>query len=647
MADGDASQNQGNQQPIDPSNEVKSDVVDQKKLDRAAKERERRRRRRKKAELKRLERETLQQQGDLPKSDAAAPSEPKPEPQKQPEVQPQQKLEVRPEQKKTELPAGPKKAPRKRKPRPAPKENVSEEHLGAQRSEEHTSRSKDIVPQAEPERELPESEIVHEENQQPPEESVLEPEQQEDHPMTHQTHSFTGPLIEPAVPEPVEPQPSPPSPEPEPEQPSQQENQPEEQHEQAQEFRQNQQDEDIIIRDQHEEARPHVDMREVHEVNPLHDEVIPGEVPSIFPPEKFEEGQMVHEEPEEIEPIRQPRKPLEEDVQKTQEQHEASKENLSESEGLNTRKSFLQSAGAFSAGVLKSIGAAFHNFRLKFNVKKLGIFIVFVVIGGLLYTGYLFNIHGKIYDYVAGFFKTPAPVQAQLDNELLNEWGITTAYIFGDNRGSSHDLLGDQITNSYYFGTLGEPQVQGETGITASYYYGTGADLVAQTDEFIGFVNDLRQLVSSYDVDVYAMLNQTTQREQALDNYVTELKTITDKSTADVAKINTEIDDAKVSYDSLSPDTTQFQSDFFTALKGLAGQKADFLLKSYVDSAQKQVAIKARIDALQNLLTYFTSAMQNVAIRLTSVQQNHAALVQGIHVVNIPGANLNIILQPQ
>jgi len=590
MAEGDGAKNQGQQQS-GQTNEAENKSVDQKKLDRAAKERERRRRRRrKKAELMRLQKETLGQG-----------------------VQPE------PEKSKTA---------------------------------------------AEPEKK----------KQPTPETKLVRPPEPEEHPMIHKTHSFTGPLIEPEAattiipkseptPSVVEPAPQPDvklepksdytfNPEqvagPEPEQP------PTEAHE---------------FNPEPEEAHEAEQPKEVHEFNPepqsepepsretpVHEPEQPPVAPSeeIVIHDKHEKVRPVvdmHEEqPEEIKPVWNAREALAKEhpevIQATEKQ-KASKETSGEqpdetvrdSGGLLEKKSFLKGLGGFFAGVFKGIGTVLRPGRI------VG-FLVLVLIGGGLYAGYLFKVHEKVYDFVAGFFKTPPPVQVNVDEELLREWGITTAMIFGDNRGSIHDLLAPQLKNSYYFGFLSEPKLPGETGITPAYFYGTGKDVTAQTDRFIAYIADLRALASVYDVNVYRMLDQTTDRQKAMNDYVANLHTIQDNSTAMSAEVKKQVDDVKVSYDSLTPDKTQFEKDFFVALKGLDGLKSDFLLKSFIDVSQKQVALKARFAALQQIAAYYDSSLGKLAIRITAVEKNREALVQGIHVVDIPGANLDIIIKP-
>ncbi len=660
MAEGDSSQNQGQQPPKDEAKEVTNQPLDQKKAERAAKERERRRRRRrKKAQLKRLQTEVVPKTTEL-----------------QPPTEKLQEKSV-------------KKPSRESAPGGMPPERPV-----VRRSDEHTPRSKKTEPQGHPLKSVP----LQEPPAVQPEEAVLEPEKVSGeplHPLEHKTHTFAGPLLggeegamQPQKPleEHPEPESEPvPAPQPEPEsepapvpqrapasesvsEPAVAESEQEPERESVpkpapivaepelvpappprpeprpQPLTSLEEDEEITIKTGKEAQQPKVSMEPVQDED--EDEI--SEVPSIFPyPQQPEPPEEV-EKPEPVELEESPKKEREsaEEVKKIHENRESSKETVSESEGLNQRRSMLQGAGAFSAGVIKKIGEAFHNFRLKHNVLRwAGSFLVFVLIGGGLYAGYLFKIHEKAYDFVAGFFKAPPPVEVNLDEKLLREWGIASAYLFGDNRGSNRDLLASQLFNAYFFGRLAEPKLQGETGITAAYFYGTGADIEAATNRFIAYVKNLRELVSVYDVDVYAMLDETTNREKTLSDYQAKLNEIMEKSEKMVEEISIEVDDLKVSFQSLDPEKTRFEEDFFVALQGLAGEKADFLLKSFIDVSQKQSAIKAHVAALEKLLEYYQSSMERLSIRITSIEKNREALVQGIRVVDIPGANLDIIIR--
>lgn len=655
MAEGDSAQNQGQQHQSDESKEPKKELVDQQKLDRAEKERERRRRRRrKKAELRRLERETLgQQNGDQIATQAGA-----------------QKGEVKkPEAIKAKT-VEPKKI---RKPRAKQKseKDLEPEQAEVPIHETHSFSGPLLEPKLEPKVEeqkiepLPQPESDSESGVEPAVVSTLPlPEEPEPtpQPLPEPEPAPPAPPWEPASPEPTpsEPTPSSPSWEPEPSQQSVSQPVPQPLHEPEPEQPGLPEELGGHPADppspwsqqgpQTEEPARHA--QEPVEIQPTElPPELPSDIHSEAPQYYGEEQQKKYEEDrsnnsaadfhaEEPDIIQQPSNyPQEENYH--QEQPEAAEEVVPESEGLNERKSPLQGAGGFSAGVLKTFAEKLHKFRLIFNFRKLGVFVLLMFVGGALYAGYLFKVPEKI----AGIFKSSPPAQKTVETQIAGETGITPALVFGDNRGSVKDLVATQLSNSYYFGLLSEPRIDGETGVTPAYYYGTQADLNAATNKFIGYVTNLRELISSYDVDIYQMLNQTTQREDVLTAHLTKLKDLLNKSSTVAKELNLEIDDTKISYDSLNPDRTRFETDFFVALQGLAGQKADFLLKSFVDVSQKQVALKAHLAALQQLLVYYTAALKNLTIRITGIEKNYQVLAQGIKVVDIPGANLDIILK--
>jgi len=377
------------------------------------------------------------------------------------------------------------------------------------------------------------------------------------------------------------------------------------------------------------------------------------EMPPIPPMPHPEEKLPVEEEEAELltvqeeSPKLQEKPRIRERVVPSKESLAASDEELREKENLHAKKTFSQAAPAFSASMAKSKGEETIKAGPIFNFRRAGYFIVLVLLGGLLYAGYAFQIYQKAYGGIVDFFKPkqPVKVEVQVDHELLSEWGIETALIFADNRGSENDLLAPAVKNSFFFGKLAEAAVKGETGITPAYYYGLGQDIVAQSNLFIGYIKNLRELQDLYNIDVYAMLDQTSDRQQKLDDYQNQLTVKRDKSQQIVKELGVEIDDLKVSYDSLNSDKTTSEKDFFVALQALTGDKADMLLKTFVDVSQKQTALKARMSALQTLLDYYNSALKSLVTRITAIDKNKAALVQGIHVVDIPGANLNIILQ--
>ncbi len=68
-------------------------------------------------------------------------------------------------------------------------------------------------------------------------------------------------------------------------------------------------------------------------------------------------------------------------------------------------------------------------------------------------------------------------------------------------------------------------------------------------------------------------------------------------------------------------------------------------MKSFVDITQKEATIRARLGALQKLSEYYQSALKVLDIRIKAVVNNTEALIQGIHIIDIPGNNLDLIIK--
>lgn len=288
--------------------------------------------------------------------------------------------------------------------------------------------------------------------------------------------------------------------------------------------------------------------------------------------------------------------------------------------------------------VLRIIGSVF-NFKVIF-----GLLVVALLAGGgyWLFGG---NVLGGFDNWFGG---GPADNGVTVsDEDLYSENGFLGASIFGENKGSMKDLIPVQVRIADYFGRLQEPRDQGETGISAATYYGELMDEREIINMFVDYVDTLERMQNLYQVDVYELLDKTTDREEALKQYLNDLKTILDEGRSSLDAIQLNKDDLSQSYNSLSPDKQQFEDDFFASLENLEAEKSDVLLKSFVDASQKQVALKARVAALDRLSEYYDNALAKVERRISAIEQNMEALSRGIRVVDVPGAGIDLIIREE
>lgn len=340
-----------------------------------------------------------------------------------------------------------------------------------------------------------------------------------------------------------------------------------------------------------------------------------------------------------------PRDVAEKDILENQEESSSPKQ--PSDQGLEEKKSFLDQLDSFLKNIKEKTAPLFSQMKgLGGGFLRNCFFLVLVI--GLIYGGYALNIHQIGYKYLQDLFSKPKeePVEIDVDIENLNEWGISTGLLFGRNKGTSNDRIESSIQNAFYFGKLQEPAEQGETGITPAYHFGLREDEKIETNRFIQYIDHLRSVQELYRVDVYAMLDQTTSRDEKLFEYLGQLQEMQQQS-EDILNLEIfpQIDEFKISYNSLNPDRTRYEQEFFNALGDLAGENADFLLKSFIDVSQKQSALRARLAALEQLASYYRTVLERLQIRIETVDKNKDALIQGIRVIDIPGNDLDIIIR--
>ena len=287
----------------------------------------------------------------------------------------------------------------------------------------------------------------------------------------------------------------------------------------------------------------------------------------------------------------------------------------------------------------------------KFKIKYLIHITVLLGIGVGIYFVIISGFFGTLGSQISALFKSKPKevvvIVKNTDQDLFNGYGLQTAVVFGGNDGAVNDRVSTAVNMAYFFGRLLEPKIAGETGISAALYYGKLGEMSEQLNLYVTYVKNLEKLQSIYSVNVYELLDRGTKRDKDLYDYLQKLKDSRDENTEVLRTINLNIDDLKNSYNSLNNDRTKYENDFFSAMDNLEAEKSDALLKTFIDIVQKQSALKARVGALTKLQTYYTTALAKLDKRITAVEQNEAALIKGVRVVDVPGGGVDVIIKPQ
>lgn len=295
---------------------------------------------------------------------------------------------------------------------------------------------------------------------------------------------------------------------------------------------------------------------------------------------------------------------------------------------------FFGKIGSFFGGIL--------------SLRRIAVaFFMLLVLAGA-YLIYVNKLPQKAYFYIADLVtpKPPPKIEVHVDEGTLNQIGISSVLLFAHHYGSVFDIIPPHIATVDFFGYLLEPRVQGETGISGITYYGELRDLAQNINEFVVYLQNLEKLQALYQIDVYKMLDQSTQRDVVLLQYLEDLQKAKTKSIQLFQQMGINVDDLRASYESLNPEKVRYETDFFSALEALQSEKSDALLKGFIDITQKQAALKARINALTKVMAYYQVALEHLDRRIEAVEKNKEALIQGIRVIDVPGSGVNIIIRP-
>jgi len=283
-------------------------------------------------------------------------------------------------------------------------------------------------------------------------------------------------------------------------------------------------------------------------------------------------------------------------------------------------------------------------------IKGFGVIVVLILVAGAFWFGSSL----KLVDRLGGLFnsgmnlfvsqpavqKTP---QAEFDLEAYPTMQVVK--MFGENRGVQNDIVAVMFRNVYYFGKLKDPLTMQETGITSAVYYGLMLDQVYEGNKFIKYVDFLDQLKNIYLADVYEVLQSAKDRTLKLQEFLQQSKALFVEGNKLRQEIGLQVDELKVSLNSLTPDKTRYETDFFASLEQFKGEKTNSLFQSFVEVSQKQVELKAKVNALNKLLEYYDKILLKLKIRIEAIEQNQDALIGGIRVVNIPGSNIDLVVE--
>jgi hypothetical protein len=148
----------------------------------------------------------------------------------------------------------------------------------------------------------------------------------------------------------------------------------------------------------------------------------------------------------------------------------------------------------------------------------------------------------------------------------------------------------------------------------------------------------LETLGSILQVDVPDLLNRSPVRSTAFDIYVTNLQNLAKRAISHVEGLNLEIDTLNDARREQRAETARTQSTLNRAIRDGDFATASDLQKSLIEMETELATLEAQLDELRSIRSLMEDMIDVADERLTVMAANRAAMLAGITVVDLPGA---------
>lgn len=170
-------------------------------------------------------------------------------------------------------------------------------------------------------------------------------------------------------------------------------------------------------------------------------------------------------------------------------------------------------------------------------------------------------------------------------------------------------------------------------GVTASMVFLSEDNGVR--DESYALLEELGIIIS---VDLQDVLNRSLHRQETLDAYHETLRDVAVRSQEHNAELETRLDDATEEQREVRTRASTAQRGLNTALRAKDYATAS-TMQAEVSKAQTELAtVDGRVKELRSVINLFEDSLELAAERSVAIDENRDALIAGVSVLDIPGA---------
>ncbi len=208
------------------------------------------------------------------------------------------------------------------------------------------------------------------------------------------------------------------------------------------------------------------------------------------------------------------------------------------------------------------------------------------------------------------------------------------------------DTEEESVLDSSILGSIlvGEGTTEGDDAPGVGENIGDNTD---NSDSLSRYINDFAKIFAALEVDVNELLNQSSNRTETLNDYVSELNYLTYLAGQNLALLEEESEALAGKFTAVEEQKEENELRFFTELQDLDAPAAKAAFETFVDEGQDIVRLRAEFNARQKLISYYEQAAEILERRSLDIELNREALLKGVRVVEVEGSDLDLIIQEE
>ncbi len=171
-------------------------------------------------------------------------------------------------------------------------------------------------------------------------------------------------------------------------------------------------------------------------------------------------------------------------------------------------------------------------------------------------------------------------------------------------------------------------------------------DLDAERPErLVYYIELLRKMQNIYVTDVYALMDVSLDRRSAINRHIAELDGLIQEGVSAVEEIDRVLGELSVEFSEVAAQRDMYERAFFSDLEALYGMRVQDNLESFVEFAQKADRLKAKHNAYATIRKMIVNSVNALYPRHRAVEVNAEALIKGVRVYEVPGADIDAIIR--